>query len=54
MCPQPGDMCSLRLRVTPFRERAHRAEAWLLRIRTEVERTFLQNKDRDEPQQTDQ
>src|SRR5215510_3055635 len=28
-----------------FRERATRAEAWLLRIHTEVEQTFFQKKD---------
>src|SRR5438105_4455162 len=34
-----------------FRDRAARAEAWLLRIHTEVEQTFFQKKDR-EPRQT--
>jgi hypothetical protein len=30
-----------------FRDRAARAEAWLLRIHNEVEQTFFQKKDRD-------
>src|ERR1700757_1881914 len=30
-----------------FRDRAARAEAWLLRIHNEVEHTFFQKKDRD-------
>src|SRR5437763_6896456 len=34
-----------------FRDRAQRAEAWLLRIHTEVEQTFFQKKER-EPRQT--
>jgi hypothetical protein len=35
-----------------YRDRATRAEAWLLRIHTEVEQTFFQKKDRGEPRQT--
>jgi hypothetical protein len=34
-----------------YRDRATRAEAWLLRIHTEVEQTFFQKKER-EPRQT--
>jgi hypothetical protein len=30
-----------------FRERASRAEAWLIRIHSEVEQTFFQKKERD-------
>jgi hypothetical protein len=30
-----------------FRDRATRAEAWLLRIHNEIEHTFFQKKDRD-------
>ena len=30
-----------------FRERANRAEAWLLRVHNEVEQKFFQNKERD-------
>jgi hypothetical protein len=33
-----------------FRERAQRAEAWLHRIYSEVEQTFLQKEDHGEPQ----
>jgi hypothetical protein len=33
-----------------FRDRAARAEAWLLRIHNEVESTFFQKKDRDSRQ----
>jgi hypothetical protein len=33
--------------ATHFRDRAARAEAWLLRIHTEVEQTFFQKKERD-------
>src|ERR1700726_3051256 len=33
-----------------FRDRAGRAEAWLLRIHNEVEHTFFQNKDRESRQ----
>jgi hypothetical protein len=33
-----------------FRDRAARAEAWLLRIHSEVEHTFFQKKDRDSRQ----
>src|ERR1700738_2212740 len=33
-----------------FRDRAARAEAWLLRIHNEVEHTFFQKKDRDSRQ----
>jgi hypothetical protein len=33
-----------------FRDRAGRAEAWLLRIHNEVEHTFFQKKDRDSRQ----
>jgi hypothetical protein len=33
-----------------FRDRATRAEGWMLRIREEVEQTFFHNKDRDQRQ----
>src|SRR3981189_3812848 len=33
-----------------FRDRAPRAEAWLLRLHNEVEKTFFQKKDRDSRQ----
>jgi hypothetical protein len=36
--------------VAHFRDRATRAEAWLLRIHDEVEHTFFQKKDRDSRQ----
>ena len=35
-----------------FRDRAARAEAWLLRIHNEVEQTFFQKKERDARQTT--
>jgi hypothetical protein len=43
----------LEAEATHFRDRAARAEAWLLRIHNEVESTFFQKKDRDprQPQQ---
>lgn len=34
-----------------FRERATRAEAWLMRIHSEVEQTFFQKKERDHRQE---
>ena len=37
----------LEAEASHFRERANRAEAWLLRIHTEVEHTFFENKERD-------
>jgi len=37
----------LEAEATHFRDRAARAEAWLLRIHNEVEHTFFQKKDRD-------
>jgi len=36
--------------ATHFRNRAERAEAWLLRIHNEVEQTFFQKKERDSRQ----
>ena len=36
--------------VAHFRDRATRAEAWLLRIHDEIEHTFFQKKDRDSQQ----
>ena len=41
----------LEVEATHFRDRAERAEAWLLRIHNEVESTFFQSKERD-PRQT--
>ena len=41
----------LEAEATHFRDRAARAEAWLLRIHNEVESTFFQKKERD-PRQT--
>src|SRR5256885_16817248 len=43
----------LEAEATHFRDRATRAEAWLLRIHNEVENTFFQKKERDprQPQQ---
>jgi hypothetical protein len=38
----------LEAEATHFRDRAARAEAWLLRIHNEVEHTFFQKKDRDQ------
>ena len=37
----------LEAEATHFRDRAARAEAWLLRIHNEVENTFFQKKERD-------
>ena len=37
----------LEAEATHFRDRAARAEAWLLRIHNEVEHTFFQRKERD-------
>jgi hypothetical protein len=37
----------LEAEATHFRDRAARAEAWLLRIHNEVEQTFFQKKERD-------
>src|SRR4051812_17394480 len=37
----------LEAEATHFRDRATRAEAWLLRIHNEVENTFFQRKERD-------
>jgi hypothetical protein len=37
-----------------FRDRAARAEAWLMRIHKEVEQTFFQRKDREQRQGTRQ
>jgi hypothetical protein len=37
--------------ATHFRERAERAEAWLLRIQNEIENAFFQSKERDPPRQ---
>jgi hypothetical protein len=37
-----------------FRDRAARAEAWLLRIHKEVEQTFFQRKEREQRQSTRQ
>jgi len=40
----------LEAEATHFRDRAARAEAWLLRIHNEVEQTFFQKKERDSRQ----
>ena len=37
----------LEAEASHFRDRAARAEAWLLRIHNEVEQTFFQNQERD-------
>jgi hypothetical protein len=37
----------LEAEASHFRDRATRAEAWLLRIHSEVEQTFFQSKERD-------
>jgi hypothetical protein len=36
----------LEVEAAHFRDRAERAEAWLLRIQNEIENTFLQSKER--------
>jgi hypothetical protein len=41
----------LEAEATHFRDRAARAEAWLLRIHNEVEQTFFHKKERDARQQ---
>src|SRR4026207_61385 len=44
----------LEAEATHFRDRAARAEAWLLRIHKEVEQTFFQKKEREQRQSSRQ